>query len=108
MGCISLLIVRCAVLTTNLIRAKIHSSSLSSFQAGTSVWGTYLGVFLKTLIISNSEILETGSELIQTSSELNSTSSELIRTIAELFLTTAHRVVQTTAGRWESTLNVLI
>jgi len=101
MGCISLLIVRCAVLTTNLIRVKIHSSPLSSFQAGTSVWGTYLGVFLKTLIISNSEILETGSEL-------NSTSSELIRTIAELFLTTAHRVVQTTAGRWESTLNVLI
>ncbi|CDE86556.1 unknown [Prevotella sp. CAG:891] len=70
MGCISLLIVRCAVLTTNLIRVKIHSSPLSSFQAGTSVWGTYLGVFLKTLIISNSEILETGSELIQTSSEL--------------------------------------
>ena len=66
-----------------------------------SVGGTDFGVFLKTLIISNSEILET-------SSELNSTSSELIRTIAELFLTTAHRVVQTTAGRWESTLNVLI
>ena len=48
-----------------------------------SVGGTDFGVFLKTLIISNSEILKTSSELIQTSSELISTSLELIRTIAE-------------------------
>ena len=80
---------RLAVLTTNLIRAKIHSSPLSSFQAGASVWGTYLSVFLKALIISNSEILETVSELISTSSELIQTSSELILTSSELIRTIA-------------------
>ena len=41
-------------------------------------------VFLKTLIISSSNIVETSSELISTSSELISTSSELISTGSEL------------------------
>ncbi len=41
-------------------------------------------VFLKTLIISSSKIVETSSELISTSSELISTSSELISTGSEL------------------------
>ena len=43
-------------------------------------------VFLKTLIISSSKIVETSSELISTSSELISTGSELIRIIAELLI----------------------
>jgi hypothetical protein len=70
--------------------------------------GTDWGVFLKTLIISSSEILRTGSELFQTSSELISTGSELIRTIAEQILTIAHRVVQTTIGRWKNRLIIFI
>ena len=44
-------------------------------------------VFLKTLIISSSKIVETSSELISTSSELISTSSELISTGSELIST---------------------
>ena len=46
--------------------------------------GTDWNVFLKTLIISSSKIVETSSELISTSSELISTSSELISTGSEL------------------------
>ena len=48
--------------------------------------GTDWNVFLKTLIISSSKIVETSSELISTSSELISTDSELIRIIAELLI----------------------
>ena len=44
-------------------------------------------VFLKTLIISSSKIVETSSELISTSSELISTGSELISTGSELIST---------------------
>ena len=69
-----------------------------------SVGGTDFGVFLKTLIISNSEILETSSELISTSSELISTSSELISTSSELFFTIALCVVRTTANAGEDEL----
>ena len=76
-----------------------------------SVGGTDFGVFLKTLIISNSEILKTSSELIQTSSELISTRSELISTSSELisasselFFTIALCVVRTTANAGEDEL----
>ena len=66
-------------------------SPLASLQGEISGCGTDWGVFLKTLIISSSEILKTSSELISTSSELISTGSELIQTIAEQILTMAHR-----------------
>ena len=49
---------------------------LALLQGGMSGCETDWGVFLKTLIISSSKIVET-------SSELNSTSSELIRRITE-------------------------
>ena len=64
-----------------------------------SVGRTDIGVFLKTLIINNSEILKTSSELIQTSSELISTSSELISTSLELIRTIAEQIVDNSPSR---------
>ena len=64
------------------------------------------GVFLKTLIISSSKIVETSSELISTSSELISTSSELISTgseliriIAELLIISVFKKTQASVSR---------
>ena len=62
---------------------KFKSSPLSAWQGGMSVCETEFSIFLKTLIISSSEILKTSSELIQTGSELISTGSELISTNLE-------------------------
>ena len=63
-------------------------------------------VFLKTLIISSSKIVETSSELISTSSELISTSSELISTdseliriIAELLIISVFKKTQASVSR---------
>ena len=60
---------------------------LALLQGGMSGCRTDWGVFLKTLIISSSKIIETSSELFQTSSELISTGSELISTSSELIRT---------------------
>ncbi len=63
-------------------------------------------VFLKTLIISSSKIVETSSELISTSSELISTGSELISTgseliriIAELLIISVFKKTQASVSR---------
>ena len=68
--------------------------------------GTDWNVFLKTLIISSSKIVETSSELISTSSELISTSSELISTdseliriIAELLIISVFKKTQASVSR---------
>ena len=88
---------------------------ISSSQSSIGGLSSDFVVFLKTLIISSSEIVCTGSELILTSSELIltsseliSTSSELIRAIAEQILTIAQFVVQTTACRRKNKLIVLM
>ncbi len=57
---------------------------ISSSQSSIGGLSSDFVVFLKTLIISSSEIVCTGSELILTSSELIRTSSELISTSSEL------------------------
>ena len=72
------------LLTIPLTRLKHSSSPLRSFQSATGVLLTKLIGFLKTLIISNSDFIETSSELFSTSSELIRTSSELISTSAEV------------------------
>ena len=74
---------------------------ISSSQSSIGGLSSDFVVFLKTLIISSSEIVCTGSELI-------STSSELIRAIAEQILTIAQFVVQTTACRRKNKLIVLM
>ena len=66
------------LLTIPLTRLKHSSSPLRSFQSATGVLLTKLIGFLKTLIISNSDFIETSSELFSTSSELISTSAEVI------------------------------
>ena len=81
---------------------------ISSSQSSIGGLSSDFVVFLKTLIISSSEIVCTGLELIRTSSELISTSSELIRAIAEQILTIAQPVVQTTACRRKNKLIVLM
>ena len=74
---------------------------ISSSQSSIGGLSSDFVVFLKTLIISSSEIVCTGSELILTS-------SELIRAIAEQILTIAQFVVQTTACRRKNKLIVLM
>ena len=80
------------VLTNILINAKRKSLSDGAFIRGYGGRGSNLGVFLKTLIINSSAIIETSSELIQTSSELIQTRPELISTIAELNSTIAEEI----------------
>ena len=115
LGSILLLRVRRADLTNKWISVKFKTPPLSLFQTVVSVCETYFGVFLKTLIISNSELVETSSELNSTSSELISTGSELIRTrseliwtIAEQILTMAHRVAQTAVCRRKNNRIILM
>ena len=122
LGSILLLRVRRADLTNKWISVKFKTPPLSLFQTVVSVCETYFGVFLKTLIISGSELVETSSELNSTSSELNSTSSELISTgselirtrseliwtIAEQILAMAHRVAQTAVCRRKNNRIILM
>ena len=115
LGSILLLRVRRADLTNKWISVKFKTPPLSLFQTVVSVCETYFGVFLKTLIISGSELVETSSELNSTSSELISTGSELIRTrseliwtIAEQILAMAHRVAQTAVCRRKNNRIILM
>ena len=80
------------ILTNSLIRAKRKRLPTGAFAKDNEGRGSDLGVFLKVLIINNSEIIETSSELISTSSELIRTRSELISTIAELISTVAEEI----------------
>ncbi len=80
------------VLTNILTKAKRKSLSDGAFMRGNGGRGSDLGVFLKTLIINSSAIIETSSELIQTRSELIRTRSELIRTRSELISTIAELI----------------
>ena len=115
LGSILLLRVRRADLTNKWISVKFKTPPLSLFQTVVSVCETYFGVFLKTLIISGSELVETSSELNSTSSELISTGSEVIRTrseliwtIAEQILAMAHRVAQTAVCRRKNNRIILM
>ena len=76
-----------ADLTNVLTKLKISSRPPGCWLRETGMTQTEVVRFMKVLIISSSEIVETSSELISTSSELISTGSELISTGSELILT---------------------